>query len=191
MSQEEACNVSPRGNHFTVLVIAFASLLGATSASAQSRSGDGPSPPFSVQAGLGFTDDPDAFLLEFEGNYRLGDGLSVGTLLQLGLDDDFTLVSPLGYVRYTFDLSHATAPDLRRLKPYVQGGMGFTYIDIDVPRRDDDDIGFLMSFGFGADYPITDSVSLGSRMLFNFLPDDVVDENFYFSWQVAGIRFRF
>ena len=175
-----------------MLSLLFAAPALAPSASAQSRSEGGPRPPaeggpFSVQAGLGFTADPDAFLLEFEGNYRLGDGLSVGPLLQLGLDDDFTLVSPSGYVRYTFDLSHVTAPELRRLQPYVQGGLGFTYIDDD----DDDDIGFLISFGFGADYPITDSVSLGSRMLFNFLPDDVVDENFYFSWQVVGVRYRF
>ena len=80
----------------------------------------------------------------------------------------------------------------------MQGGLGFTYIDIDVPGNlppgvnvDDDDIGLLMSVGFGADYRITDSISLGSRMLFNVLPDDVLGENFYFSWQVAAIRFRF
>ena len=58
-----------------------------------------------------------------------------------------------------------------------------------VPQQTPSDLVF--GVGFGADYPITDSVSLGSSMLFNFLPDDVVDENFYFSWQVVGVRYRF
>ncbi len=192
-------NMNPNDNRFTILVIVLAGLLGATSVAAQSRSQNDRRPqaenqPWSVQAGLGFTADPDAFLLEFEGNYDFGNGLSAGPMLQLGLDNDFTLVSPSAYLRYSFDLSGVATPAFRRLTPYVQGGLGLTYINIDVPARanvDDDDIGFLMSLGFGADYRITDSISLGSRMLFNILPDDVFGENFYFSWQVAAIRFRF
>ena len=195
--------MSVSSNRFTILAIVLTGLLGATSVAAQSRWEDAPlqpaeERPWSVQGGLGFTADPDAFLLEFEGNYYLGRGLSVGPMVQLGLDDDFTLVSPSAYLRYSFDLSEFSVPEFRRLTPYLQGGTGFTYVDIDVPRNlppgvnvDDDDIGFLMSFGFGADYQITNSFSVGSRMLFNVLPDDVFGENFYFSWQVAAARFRF
>jgi hypothetical protein len=153
--------------------------------------------PVSVQGGLGFTAGPDAFLLGFEADVEIGNGLSLGPMLQLGLDEDFTLVSPAAYARYTFDLSQAEAPpELRRIQPYVQGGLGFTYINIDVPNIpfvdiDDDDIGFLFNLGFGADYPITDSLSLGSKMLFNILPADVFNENFYFSWEVVALRYRF
>ncbi len=185
--------ISDRSTTLAILGVILAGMLAATSAAAQSRSARGPAEDrrLSVQAGLGFTADPDAFLLEFEGDYRLGQGLSVGALLQLGLDDDFTLVSPAGYLRYSFDLSHLGS-ELGRVTPYVQAGLGLTHIEIDGPVvGDDDDTGFLMNFGFGVEAPLTDSVSLGSKMLFNFLPDEVFGESFYFSWQVAGIRVRF
>ena len=151
--------------------------------------------PFAVQAGLGFTADPDAFLLNFEGDYRLGDALSVGAMLHLGLDGDFTIVSPAAYVRYSFDLSEMNT-GLRDLTPFVQGGLGFTYIDIDLPSFappgiDDDDIGFMFNFGFGAEYALTDQISVSSKMLFNILPTEVFDDNFYYSWEVAALRYRF
>ncbi len=151
--------------------------------------------PFSVQAGLGFTADPDAFLLNFEGDYRLGDALSAGAMLHLGLDGDFTIVSPAAYVRYSFDLSEMNT-GLRDLTPFVQGGLGFTYIDIDLPSFappgiDDDDIGFMFNFGFGAEYAFTDQISVSSKMLFNILPTEVFNDNFYYSWEIAAFRYRF
>jgi opacity protein-like surface antigen len=129
--------------------------------------------PFSVQAGLGFTADPEAFLLNFEGDYH------------------FTIVSPAAYVRYSFDLSEMNT-GLRDLTPFVQGGLGFTYIDIDLPPGiDDDDIGFMFNFGFGAEYAFTDHISVSSKMLFNILPVEVFNNNFYYSWEVAAFRYRF
>ncbi len=181
---------------FLVLVVL---LLGATHAMAQSVSEVSAVGPegrrWSVQSGLGFTAGPDSFLMGFEADYRMSDHVSVGAALQLGLDDDFTLVSPTGYVRYSFDLKRMGAPEtLDRLTPFVQGGLGFTYIKIDVPSAlpvDDDDIGFLMNFGFGAEYSLSDSTSVGSRMLFNVLPANVFGDKFYYSWEVATLRYRF
>lgn len=168
------------------LLVLLAAALGAGPAAAQQER------PWSVETGLGFTADPESFLLEFEGNYRVGGGFSFGPMVQLGLDDDFTLVSSTGYFRYTFDLSGVGSGGLRRLEPYVQTGFGFTYVNRDVPPGfDDDDADFLADFGFGADFRLNESFSLDSRMLFNFIPGGVFGENFYYSWQVAGLRFRF
>jgi hypothetical protein len=43
----------------------------------------------------------------------------------------------------------------------------------------------------GFDYPMTESISAGSRMLFNFIPGDALGETFYYSWEVASLRYRF
>jgi hypothetical protein len=127
--------------------------------------------PFSLQAGLGFTADPDSFLLEFEGAFDVGSGLAFGPALQLGIDDDLVLVSPFVFGRFGFDLSGARARELRALTPYFQAGSGLTFLERDRRGRGDrDDVGFLMNFGLGFDYALTEQVSLGSRMLFNILP---------------------
>jgi opacity protein-like surface antigen len=146
---------------------------------------------FSVQGGLGFTADPDAFLLEFEGSYSIDGAVSFGPAIQIAVDDDLVLVSPTLFTRYSFDLSDATSEVIRPLSPYVQAGLGLTHIDRKRRRRYRDETGFLMNLGMGVDYAVSENVSIGSRMLFNILPGDVEDENFYFSWQVAGLRYHF
>jgi opacity protein-like surface antigen len=150
---------------------------------------------WSVETGLGFMADPDAFLMGFEGDYRLTHGFSLGAEVQLGIDDDFTVVSPTARARYSFDLRRMTSDEaLYRLRPFVQSGVGFTYITVDapnIPGVDDDDIGFLCNFGFGAEYLLDSSWSVGSKMLFNVLPGEVFGESFYYSWEVASLRYRF
>lgn len=149
--------------------------------------------PWSLQAGLGFMADPDAFLLGVEADYRIGNGFSLGPSVELGLDDDFIVVSPTGYLRYSFDLG-GISESLRPLRPFVQGGAGITWIHLDRPDfsgSDEDDVGFMANAGFGVDYGLTRHLALGSRMLFNFIPVNVFGENFYYSWQVATLRFRF
>jgi hypothetical protein len=148
--------------------------------------------PLSVAMGMGFTASPEAFLLGFEVDYRLAEGFSVGGTLQLGIEDDFTIVSPTGHLRYTFDLSGGGS-DISRVRPFIQTGLGLTVIHINdtPPGVDDDDTGFMMNFGFGTELVLTDAVSVGSKMLFNFMPDDVFNESFYYSWEIATIRVRF
>ena len=173
-----------------LIAIVPGSVLAQASAAESGRNG-----PFAVQAGLGFTADPDAFLLNFEGDYRLDDALSVGAMLHLGIDDDFTIVSPAAYVRYSLDLTGFNA-DLSKLTPFVQAGLGLTYIEIDLPSGappgiDDDDVGFLLNFGFGAEYPLSDRLSVATKMLFNILPGEVFNEDFYYSWEIVALRYRF
>jgi len=149
--------------------------------------------PWSLEAGLGFMADPDAFLLGLEADYRIGNGFSLGPSIELGVDDDFTVISPSAYLRYSFDLS-GISESLRPLRPFVQGGAGLTWIHLDRPdfsNSDENDVGFLANTGFGLDYGLTHHLALGSRMTFNFMPVNVFGENFYYSWQVATLRFRF
>ena len=149
--------------------------------------------PISIEAGLGFTADPDSFLLGIALPWELSHEVSVGPLVQLGFDDDYTLVLPSINARYSFDLSTNDHAELRRLRPHVDLGVGFAYAKLDdVPSFvDDDDIEFMMNFGVGAEYRISRAWSLGSRMRINVMPGDLFGEDLIYSWEVAGFRFRF
>ena len=149
-------------------------------------------PPVSFHAALGFTLDPGTFLLAFGGEYHFNENFSSGPLLQLGFSDNNKIVAPTLNTRYSFDLSEVIDDEyLKNLRPFVQGGLGFAYIDKDRKGKDDDDTGFLMNLGFGVEYPLNETFSVGNNLMFNILPKSVVSENFFFSWQFATIRFRF
>jgi hypothetical protein len=161
---------------------------------APSRSGSSayrPAPPgWSIQTGIGFTADPDTFLVNLDAPYAFNDWIAFGPAMQIGVTDTRTVVSPTGHLRVTIPDLPGRAFD--RVHPYGIAGMGFTVIENDNGRRDGDAaVGFLIDFGVGVEYQVSEKVFLGTQMMFNFLPEKVKREEFYFAWQVAGIRFDF
>jgi len=144
---------------------------------------------WSFQTGIGFTADPETFLLNFEAPYAFNEWISAGPMLQVGLEKDHTIVAPAGNLRLTVPDLPGRAFD--RLHPYVFGGMGFAYLEKDKGRNDGDGVGFLVDTGFGVEYQVSQKVFLGSQMMFNFLPKETKNEGFYYAWQIAGIRFAF
>ena len=147
--------------------------------------------PWSAGGAIGFTVDPTCFLAAFEAGYGVTDNLQVGPLLQVGASDDRTIVAPSANVKYLFDLPDVPEP-LDRLKPFVQAGLGLVYMEKERRGRPDkDDTGFLMNVGFGFQYYLTRRFALGNNVLFNIMPDDVVDDHFFFSWQFVSGTFRF
>ena len=181
----------------------FALLLATQSAFAQdwgADPSDDPSAPayyggsaahtgWSARAGLGFTIDPDTVLLNFELPYSFDRWVSAGPMLQVGIDGDQTIIAPTANVSVTI-------PDLPgrsfdRLHPYALIGIGFAVIEDDNRANDNVSAGFLINFGFGLEYQISDRFFLGSQMMFNFLPEETLDEKFFYSWQVGGMRIAF
>lgn len=150
-----------------------------------------PAPPgWSIQTGFGFTADPDTFLINLDAPYAFNDWIAFGPAMQIGFTDNRTLVSPTGNLRVTIPDLPGRAFD--RVHPYGIAGMGFAVIENDNGRRDGDAaVGFLIDFGAGVEYQVSEKVFLGSQMIFNLLPAEVKREEFYFAWQVAGIRFDF
>jgi len=144
---------------------------------------------FIFGAGLGLqADTPDgtAFALGFSGDYYVTQGFSIGPLLQLGFTGDLFQFGFTGQAKYTFDLKEIPA-----LKPHIEAGIGFIYSDLDRGRgRSEDDLGILIPLGIGAEYRLTNSISLDTTFLFNFTDLDVRDKNFFFTWLV-GLRYRF
>ena len=144
---------------------------------------------FILGAGLGLqasTPDGTAFALGFNGDYYFTQGFSVGPLLQFGFTGDLFQFGFTGQAKYTFDLKEIPA-----LKPHIEAGLGFIYADLDRSGgRGEDDVSFLIPLGIGAEYRLTNSISLDTNFLFNFTDLDVRDENFFFTWLV-GLRYRF
>jgi hypothetical protein len=172
-----------------VLLAAWATFVAPQLASAQEQEsfGSGLAP----RMGLGFTADPDSFLIGLGLPFHIRGGASLGPLLRLGVSDDTKLFEPSVALEYAFDLKAADEPALRDLEPVIGAGLGIAYLDEDHHNHDDDDVGMLLHFNTGFDYWITESVALGSHMSFDVLPVEAVDESFIFAWQVLTTRVRF
>ena len=174
------------------LACLLACLLGATAAGAQetaSSRGDGDASRVSVRGSIGFTADPDTFLMTLEVPWKAHDLVSVGPLFQLGFSDHETLVAPTLEVYLTPKL----ADDLRNFYPYAHVGMGFMYLEKDHrgPGRNDEGADFLLSTGFGVEYAVQKNLFLGTGFLFDYVPGRVVGERFVFGWQMLTLRAAF
>jgi hypothetical protein len=143
---------------------------------------------FSAHGGVGFTASPETFLFAMGADYFITSELSIGPLLQFGFEDDWSIFAPSLNVRWTFDLD--LADPWNRLKPFAEGGIGGCYMH-HKRTGDDEEWGFLINFGGGLEYYVTDTLALGTEMLFNFLPGEVQGQDFFFSWQVLTVRFLF
>ncbi len=153
------------------------------------QTGSGPSTGWSFRGGIGFTDDPNAFLMNFELPYAFDQWVSAGPMMQVGLHNDNTIVAPT--LNITVTVPDLPGKDFDRIHPYSFAGIGFAYLKDDDRQRNDNDTGFLINFGFGLEYQLTQSLFLGSQMMFNFLPKDTLGENFFYSWQIIGARVAF
>jgi len=157
-------------------------------------SGEGGSigPPLALHTGI--KADPSAFV-GIEIDFLVLDPLSLGPATGSGRDDPITLVSPTAYGRLWFDFP-GLHEGYKRIRPFLQAGAGFTDLEVDHPQLpgvtfDDDDAGFRTSAGFGANFHLSHSFSFGTQVLFHATPDEAFGEGFYFSWEVASLRYRF
>ena len=134
-----------------------------------------------LKLGLGFTDDPNTLLLYFEAPYSFDQWVAIGPALQIGIDDHNTIVAP------TVNLT-VNVPLFDRVRPYGFAGVGFAYLRKDNRPGSDDGADFLINCGFGLEYQLSARLSMGSTMIFNFIPNEVINKNFFYSWQVLGVR---
>ena len=144
---------------------------------------------WSFRTGIGFTADPDTFLLNLEVPYALERWISIGPMVQLGLEEDDKLVMPT--VNVTLKVPDLPGRTFDRVHPYGFAGIGMAYIEREVAGNDRDGAGFLVTTGIGVEYQVSQRVYFGSQMMFNFLPEETEDETFIFAWQLGGIRFAF
>lgn len=170
----------------SVLIVVFLALT--QFAEAQNvQSGDQRTGRFILGAGLGLqADKPDgtAFALGASGDFYVAQGFSIGPLLQAGYTGDLAQFGLTAQAKYTFDLK-----EIPELKPHIEAGIGFIYSKLD-QGREEEDVSFLIPLGIGAEYRLTNFISLDNNFLFNFTNLDVRDTHFFFTWLV-GLRYRF
>ncbi len=144
---------------------------------------------FIIGGGLGLqanTPDGTAFAFGFGGDYYLTQGFSIGPLFQFGFTGDLFQFGFSGQAKYTFDLKEIPA-----LKPHVEAGVGVIYADLDRGRGGSEhDTSFLFPLGIGAEYRLTNSISVDNTFLFNLTDLEVRDRHFFFTWLV-GLKYRF
>jgi opacity protein-like surface antigen len=144
---------------------------------------------FVFGAGLGLqgdTPDATAFSLGLSGDYFLTHEVSIGPLLQMGFTGDLFQLGLSAQAKYTLDL-----PQIPKLKPHFEAGIGFAYADLDQGgNRDADDASFIIPVGVGAEYKLSERVSLDTTLFFNFTDLNVRDENFFITWLV-GVKIPF
>ena len=151
---------------------------------------------FSVGGGIGFTASPTSFLMQFEAPYDFGNGLALGPQLQIGVDGVTTIVGATLDLRYGFDLSSTSNDIASGFEPFVNGGLGLAYMKHEIgarfrPEVEVDEVDFMMNLGFGIAYHLSRRVVLESRMEFNIVPGRVIGDNFYYTWQMLGARYKF
>ena len=143
---------------------------------------------FALGGALGFmTDTPDstAFALGLSGDYYLTEGFSIGPLLQMGFTGDLFMIAPSAQAKYTFDLG-----GIPNLKPYAQAGIGFIYADLKRGGEKTNDTSFIIPFGLGAEYKLTNAISLDGTVLLNATNLDVRNENLFVTF-LFGLKFAF
>lgn len=144
---------------------------------------------WSFRTGIGFTADPDTFLLNLEAPYALEPWIALGPMLQLGLEKDDKLVMPT--LNVTLKVPDMPGQSFDRVHPYGFFGIGMAYVEREVRGDDRDGVGFLVTTGIGVEYQVSTRVFFGSQMMFNILPSKTQGETFIFAWQMGGIRFAF
>lgn len=141
------------------------------------------------KAGMGFSASPTTFLMTYQLDFFIVNPIAIGPLFQFGISDDDFFFAPTLNLQAMFDLP---GEGFEGLKPTLQFGLGLVYLDREYGGgRDDDDVDFLVNFGFGLEYFFNEYVAIGTNFLFNFVPGEVLDDNFFFGWQVITFRFQF
>lgn len=171
------------GAVITIAVIAFASLAEAQK-TADNRTGK-----LFGGASLGFqtdTADNTAFALGLYGDYYFTPNFSIGPLLQMGFTGDLFQLGLTAQAKYTFNVAN-----IPKLKPHVQAGLGFIHADLDQWNGGSkDDTSFLIPLGIGAEYKLTNSISLDGALLVNFNDLDYRDGDSFMSW-FFGVKIPF
>jgi opacity protein-like surface antigen len=175
-----------------LVVISFAPTAGGAQESEQTRR---ESNQISVAGGVGFLESIDTtgggaqFLLQFDGLYHFTRNFAAGVTLQAGPSSRSSTVAMSFDARYFF--ARENDEGLGRLVPYVGAGIGFRSYTDDTSRSPfviPGSTDFLFSPTIGLEYDLTDHLSLTSDMRFNVTSGF---DNFYYSWQLLGVRFRF
>lgn len=137
-----------------------------------------------LPVGIGMTFGPSAPMLAAALDFPIDKQITFGPSLQYAFEDDLTLMSVTGQLKYYFQSDERKAKFL----PYATFGAGLASIDKEGRSGDS---GFLANFGAGVRFLTGDHYRVGSELRWNWLPDDVGDEDRYWSLELVQVVISF
>lgn len=137
-----------------------------------------------LPVGIGLTFGPSAPMLAAALDFPLDKQITFGPSLQYAFENDLTLLSVTGQLKYYFKMDD----DRPKLQPYGVFGAGLASVDKDGISGDE---GLLINVGAGLRLLTGDHYSLGSELRFNWLPDDLGNEESFFSWELVHVVISF
>lgn len=144
-----------------------------------------------LRGGIGFTADPDELLLNFELAHQFDQYISFGPMLQIGVADNRSIWAPTANL--TITVPDMPGEDLDNFHPFLFAGIGVGVLENGDRggRADTRQTGFLVNTGLGVDYALNEQLSVGTRVIFNFLPGRTLNEDMFYSWEIVGFKFAF
>lgn len=185
-----------RSSHKSVLLalLVLLVLLAAPTLAAAQEGSPGAAKKWSASTGIGFAADvvtQSGFLWQVDAQYRMQPSFSLGATMQVIPVTGGTAFNLTGDARYHFGVLRTNSNEVvKKLTPYVGVGMGLGHLGPDssaIPGQQT----FLLSLIAGLEYDLTNEVALTSDMRFNIATIDLFGDNFQFSWQMVGVRYRF
>ena len=144
-----------------------------------------------VPVGAGFTLDPDTAFLNIAWDVQLNPIMSMGTSFLFGGSNERFLFAPTFQIKTYLNADETAEPS--RFQPYLQGGLGWAWLDSDrtADGSDFDSNSFLINGGGGIRYRLSQHYSIGTGALINFVPSKLDDDRWFFSWEVLQLVFHF
>ncbi len=138
-----------------------------------------------VAIGVGTTFDPSTFLIGAALDLPAGGDVYWGPAIHVGITDSRTLVAGFLQGKYVFGDDGSDRP---RIAPFLQSGLGFVYYDVDGAG---DEASLLLNFGGGVRFDLSSRLKLGSTLLVNWAPNEILDERVYVSWEILQLVIPF
>jgi hypothetical protein len=135
--------------------------------------------------GLGMTFDPDALAIGGSADFYQSERMAIGPDLLLSTDANTDILAGSFHGKFVFPIQGNDSP---LWMPFVKGGAGVAYFDRD---GDSAEFGFQLNIGGGVEVRFDDRYAFGSEVLWFLLPDELVGEGAFVSWQIAQFCFRF
>lgn len=179
-----ACTTSAPSHRSERLAPSFSGMLPLTPVAENERNAPGDT---TMPLGAGFTIGPSTAMLAAGLDFPIDNNLTFGPSFQYGFDDDTSLVSLTGQLKY-FLPSGSKESGWSWLRPYLTAGVGIAYMDRDGRGSD---TGMVWNGGAGLRYLTGEHYRVGSEVRFNVLPDKLAGERGYVSVELLQVIVTF
>ena len=145
----------------------------------------GPAPSdTTMPLGVGFTTGPSSLLVGATVDFPIDSMITFGPSVQYGSDDDLGLLTVTGQLKYFLPMTE----DPQKFLFYATAGIGVASVD---KEGQSGDSGALINIGAGLRLLTGEDYRIGSEARLNILPDELNNEDLYFSFELVQVIVAF